>query len=681
MFEDEKGLDEQANKIVEKGYMVLGQSSKTIPPVGTTGRHEWHNDYFEAAWLDEPMFLAIRMSADTFALDVDTDPKSGHATEAMETLEELWEGFLDTFPIDPVRTGANLNNSAGIYHFQMDGVTEQDIAVINVENLDVIRKGHRFAVIRGTHPTTGKAYRGELPQIDELPEFTPEMLAWWLERSAPKTYREPGAVTVTDMPALVPITDTERKRLDKYDCPALSERDWAAVGGRKRLLFGSVQRAAWRLSGSPVESMGKALAYIEPWVTKAYEHADRDKAKRYASVEHFWMDNPGLSECLEQLGKDAEGLDQGHPGTLRDGFTEGVYTLAEVLDEVAAFNRRFIYHKDDAVHDVIALWVAHTYSMESWNISPRLYINAPQPGVGKSTQGSIVQHLSLNGEKTASSTSAYIFGTINDNDGSVTLLLDESDNIWARGRDTSELQAIVNEGFQYGATVGRGNADQKAKVGGTKYLAYCPVAIIGIKNSMIPATTLSRCHNIKMTLPPAGHKRERFILRRHEPECAALRRKLQSVVQGISVDWDTLPPEFLENRDWDIWESLFAIAAAAGNDWVLRVERAARTLRGSTVAESPAQKVLRFTRDWLKEVKRATPTEIAEYINRKDEMFDLEGQRVSYYLRDHYDIESHKSNGQRVFRYEDVALAANEWLPHTPPQKPSLGDPVEDDVA
>lgn len=655
-------LRAEAHRLTEQGYMILGQQEKRLPPKGATGIDaEWKNEYVGD---EHPNFLSVRYDDSSFGLDLDTDPAAGHATGA-EATHTLWTEFVGTFDVTRVRTGANTDNDAGIYHFQMgEGVSEDDVARIRVPSLDVIRRGHRFAVVRGTHPKTAKPYAGDLPHRADLPVFTAEMLAWWLERSSVKSLTT-SAVEPVDMPTPVPVTDSERRRLDFLDS-SLTDRDWSKVGGRKHLLFGAVQRAARNLNGTPAERMGKGLSYVAPYLDEAHAHSGQDKQQRYASVGHFWQDNAaGLTECLQSLDRDT----QGHSGT-----GSGEDSLADVLNEVAAFNARFIFHKDPAVHDAVALWIAHTFAMSEWNITPRLYITAPQAGAGKSTQGALIQHLSLNGVKTGSVSPAYVFGKVSESKGGVTLLLDEADNIWARGRDTSELQALVNEGFQFGATVGRGTANKEAVVSGIEYQAYCPVVIIGIRNSMIPATTLSRCINVNMSLPTQGKNPERFILRRLRDECSELRSKLEPAVQGLSVDWDTLPPEFLELRDWDIWEPLFAVAKHAGGDWPERVERAARAMSDSAPKYSPAQTALMLTAECLVEIKKATPAKIAEFINGESQMFELDGQRLSYYLKQ-YGIDSHKSNGQRVFFYDDVAAAAHEWS--IPLQKPSLGVPAD----
>jgi hypothetical protein len=381
----------------------------------------------------------------------------------------------------------------------------------------------------------------------------------------------------------------------------------------------------------------------------------------------FPRDTPLIDDTL-----DAARVTQGHLGT---ALGEGV-PLAQTLDEIAAFNRQFIFHKDDSTHDVIALWIVHTYAMDRWSITPRLYINAPQAGVGKSTQGKVIQFLSNNGIKSGSATPAFIFAKVSEHKGSVTVLLDEADNIWAKGRDTADLQSLINEGYEYGATVGRGNSTDAGIVGNT-YEAYCPVVIIGIKNSRIPATTLDRCINIKMSLPDRANAIERFIARKYESLCISFRERIQQSALCLPEYEEMEPPKGLSFRVWDIWEPLFIIAREAGGDWPERVARAAQKMNSLEPVLSPAQRVLLLAFEFLTSVHKAPPHAIAEYINAQDEMFNIDGQRVSYYLGQ-YDVESKRSNGQRVFFLEDVRLALEQWMPEQIPPllQPSLGVPA-----
>lgn len=154
-----------------KGYQALTLGAKEYPPPGVTGAKG--EVRYESSGSN---FIAIR-HYDTFALDIDTDDTAKHQIENPQ-LAEQWAEFLQRFEIVPVVTGANTFNHAGIYHFAYGaGVTEDMVKVLNrIPGVDVIRKGHRYAVVRGTHPKTGKAYAGDLPHRAELPVFTTEHL-------------------------------------------------------------------------------------------------------------------------------------------------------------------------------------------------------------------------------------------------------------------------------------------------------------------------------------------------------------------------------------------------------------------------------------------------------------------------------------------------------------------------
>lgn len=421
---------------------------------------------------------------------------------------------------------------------------------------------------------------------------------------------------------------------------------------------------------APLTNQVKEDAQAEADSVNAIDGVEVPSIKEDGPIDR--VEQGRLGQASEKGMSHARSEDREAEGTLGQASEEGM-SLADALDEVATFNKRFIHHKNDCVHDAVALWIIHTYAMDKWNITPRLYINAPQAGAGKSTQGKVIASLSNNGIKVASSTPAYIFGRIAENKGAVTLLLDEADNIWAKGKDTSDLQALVNEGYEYGATVGRGNATD-AGIKGVEYEAFCPVAIIGVKNSMIPNTTLSRCIDIKMTLPDNPKQLSRFLARKYQEEANSIRAMVAEASTDIPEFEEMEAPDGLSLRSWDIWEPLFIVAKTAGGDWPARVLKAARVMNNVEVVLSPAQKVLGMAHDYLRTPKKAKPTDIANHINALDEMFELTGQRVSYYLRQ-YGVESKKSNGGMWFYLEDVANAAQEWLGHTPLENPTLSYP------
>jgi len=343
------------------------------------------------------------------------------------------------------------------------------------------------------------------------------------------------------------------------------------------------------------------------------------------------------------------------------GFSQGV-PLATVLNELSEFNSKFMYHADKATHDVVALWIASTYFMEKWMYHPRLYISSPQAGTGKSTQGSIIEALSLNGEKPSNVSSAYIWGRVNETEGKVTILIDESDNIWAKGKDTTDLQGILNDGFQYGAKVGRAQATDEG-ISTKRYDSYCPIGIIGIRNSRIPDTLMSRSIKMDMTLPPTGTELDWFDVFDHDDFIQHVHEELSKVDVPHRMKLES--PSHLGMRSFrQVWLPLFVMAELAGGDWPERVYNASVALSGSGSKGELGNgtKVLLAVFDYFmdKDTDKATPSELADYINNRDDLWQTEAQRVSYYLKN-YDLTSRASNGRKYFYREDVMETVKLW--------------------
>lgn len=352
---------------------------------------------------------------------------------------------------------------------------------------------------------------------------------------------------------------------------------------------------------------------------------------------------------------------QGTSVVPRGGFSEGV-PLATVLDELSDFNARYIYHPNKAVHDAVALWIASTYFMDKWMYHPRLYISSPQAGTGKSTQGTIIQALSLNGEKPSNVTSAYIWGRVNETQGKVTILIDESDNIWAKGKDTTDLQGILNDGFQYGAQVGRALATDDG-ISTKRYDSYCPIGIIGIRNSRIPDTLMSRSIKVDMTLPASDVDLEWFDTFDHEDFIKHVQEELSKVDVPHRKKLDA--PSHLGMRAFrQVWLPMFVLAELAGQDWPARVYNASVAMSGSGTKGELGNdtKVLLAVFDYFIEehLDKATPLDLTNYINARDDLWQLDAQRLSYYLKN-YDLVSRASNGKKWFYREDVLETVKTW--------------------
>ena len=93
----------------------------------------------------------------------------------------------------------------------------------------------------------------------------------------------------------------------------------------------------------------------------------------------------------------------------------------------------------------MTLWAAHTHLVESFESTPRLALLSPEKQCGKTRVLELLALLGAGAETLSDASAAYLFRRIGA--GAVTVLLDEADAIWKRGKsdDTAEaLRSIVN---------------------------------------------------------------------------------------------------------------------------------------------------------------------------------------------------------------------------------------------
>lgn len=245
--------------------------------------------------------------------------------------------------------------------------------------------------------------------------------------------------------------------------------------------------------------------------------------------------------------------------------TSATATLRKTLDSMVKFHKRFMHHKDDSTHDLAVLWAAHTYGLSLWRNTPRLYVTAPEPACGKSTQSDLLAFFTPNKAQAASMTGPALFSVMEQSQPVV--FLDEADktfnNSW--GRD-NVLASVINQGYSRGGMVVRMRKNLP-----TNFKCYGAMAIIGIDNGCLPADTQTRC------IPVVMHKgipAEEFDEFDHED----FQQRVHDTLTAQAQFWnkDVLMPEWLTGRDKQIWRPLFAVAHAAGQGWYERCERAAQ---------------------------------------------------------------------------------------------------------
>jgi hypothetical protein len=129
-----------------------------------------------------------------------------------------------------------------------------------------------------------------------------------------------------------------------------------------------------------------------------------------------------------------------------------------------------------AAADAVALWIMHTWLVNSFNISPRLAVTSPTKGCGKTTVLDFVSHVAYRAKRAGSISPPALFRAVEQ--FQPTLLLDETEKYIEHGGD---IHALLNEGHRKGGAVLRVLGD---KLELREFAIYGPVAFA--RNGRLP---------------------------------------------------------------------------------------------------------------------------------------------------------------------------------------------------
>lgn len=331
----------------------------------------------------------------------------------------------------------------------------------------------------------------------------------------------------------------------------------------------------------------------------------------------------------------------GEDGEVRDAFLDlPPEDLADTLDRYTDFHKRFVYHPDESTHDLAALWAAHTHAMDAWRATPRLYVVAPEPGCGKTTQAELLKFASHNGLRVGTTSTAGLFNIATTN----TVFLDETDNLFTTHPERRVLQAVINDGYAAGGFVLR-------KAGPIP--VYGALAFAGIETGTMPEPTRQRCIPIQMRI---GEPAEFFDPLDHGEYNTELQLRLSHQA------YEYIKPSQV-NRMTQIWSPLFSVAAAAGQDWPERAQRAFEAHQWR--AEHNEQKaVLAATRDYFSQAHsdRVSSSRLAAFVTADDLLPAISPKSLAGRMKG-YGVTPRKTNGTMTYYKSDLEPVWREWLP------------------
>jgi len=197
--------------------------------------------------------------------------------------------------------------------------------------------------------------------------------------------------------------------------------------------------------------------------------------------------------------------------------------LAGVIDSICEFLQRYVVFASPAQPIVIALWIAHTWILDSWDCTPYLHISSPEKRSGKTRLLDLLELLVKAVWRAISPSESVLYRKI-END-QPTLLLDEVDTIFSGNKDERKepLRALLNAGFERKAKVPR-CVGQGSNYRVQEFAVFCAKAFAGI--GKLPDTVSDRSIPILLNRRSSEEKIERFRQRDAERTARVIRERL-----------------------------------------------------------------------------------------------------------------------------------------------------------
>ena len=363
--------------------------------------------------------------------------------------------------------------------------------------------------------------------------------------------------------------------------------------------------------------------------------------------------------------------------TSASGSAEGEGRLAgeAVLNEVRTWLGTYILTATPEDLDMLTLWAAHTHLVnETWS-TPRLLLDSPMPGSGKTTVLDHLNRLCLNPVQAASLSSPSLLARLLEA-GPRTILIDEADRTLSPKADgVGELLAVLNSGYRRGASRPVLVPDKEEGWIAREMSTFGPVVMAGNAPDL-PPDTRSRCTRV-MLMPDLHGEVSDSNWQAIGPAAEDLGNRLfdwaDSVRDAVANDTPELP-DGLRGRNRERWEPLLRVARAAGGVWPAkcleliyrdmegqREEREAgldRRPRHMQLLEDlrdvwPSDEPFMSTADLLAAIKARNPS----YWGQMSKYGELTAQGMGRSMRSHFNLlTDRESTGARRRGYRLATL-------------------------
>ena len=273
-----------------------------------------------------------------------------------------------------------------------------------------------------------------------------------------------------------------------------------------------------------------------------------------------------------------------------------------ILDDVREHWATFVRTMSESDLDLLTLWTAHTHLVVETYTTPRLLLDSPMPGSGKTTCLEHMYRLAVAPVHMASVSSPALMTRML-NGGIRTLLIDEADRSLSPDKEgVGELLAVLNSGYKRGATRPVLVPTKEGWIP-EEMPTFAPVAMAG-NNPALPDDTRSRTIRV-LLLPDLEGRVEESDWELIEAPARRLGERLarwaDQVRDNVRTSERPSLPDGVVGRAKERWMPLKRVAVAAGGHWPDAVddlaradlERAAQDREDGMTLDKPAVALLR----------------------------------------------------------------------------------------
>ncbi len=287
---------------------------------------------------------------------------------------------------------------------------------------------------------------------------------------------------------------------------------------------------------------------------------------------------------------------------------------ADLLDEVAALAEAYVYADAEKL-TAIALWAVYAHLYDCFGTCPLLDVSSPTKRCGKSTVIVVLRRLCPAPLLSSNITPAALFRAVQA--WRPTLLIDEADTF---AKMSDELRGILNAGHTRDTAFtvrAEGDANEPRV-----FSTWAPKAVAAI--GRLPDTIEDRCIRVVLARKPTEvQKLDAFDSDALAMACEPVRRRIArwaaDAEDAVAVATPARPPG-LNDRAWNNWRPLLAVASAAGPSWLARAEAAAIALSGDGATEEDVSTLaLQHVREAIGEEKGAATEAVLAYLVAKEE--------------------------------------------------------------